>query len=138
MLKKQAVWIAGMIVGILLVTLGFFMQDEAFKTISGILIGIGSGLFGLSVAQFYMISYEHKNPEIVKQNEIEFKDERSVMIRDKAKAKAGDITSWCVLGVAWINILVDGSLWITLICCALSALHVGIGLYLMTKYDKEL
>lgn len=138
MLKKQILWIVGIILGILIATLGFFMRDEALNTLSGLCIGIGSGLFGLSIAQLYMIRYERKNPEEVKRNEIEFKDERSVMIRDKAKAKAGDITSWCILGVAWINILLDGSLWITLVCCALSAVHVGLGLYLMTKYDKEL
>lgn len=138
MLKKQILWIGGIILGIIIATLGFFMRDEALKTLSGLCIGIGSGLFGLSIAQLYMIRFERKHPEEVKRNEIEFKDERSVMIRDKAKAKAGDITSWCILGVAWINILLDGSLWITLVCCALSAVHVGLGLYLMTKYDKEL
>lgn len=138
MLKKQLVWMIGIVVGIIFATLGFFVQDEAFKTLSGIGIGLGSGLLGLSIAQLYMIRYERKNPEEVKRNQVEFADERSVMIRDKAKAKAGDVTSWCILGVAWINILVDGAIWITIVCCALSALHVGLGLYLMTKYDKEL
>lgn len=138
MLKKQVVWIIMIVVGIILATLAFFVQDEAFKTISGVLFGIGSGILGLSIAKLYMIRYEQKNPEEVKRNQVEFKDERSVMIRDKAKAKAGDITSWCILGLAWINILLDGALWITLICCAISIIHVGLGLYLMAKYDKEL
>lgn len=138
MLKKQAIWIVGIIVGIIIATLGFLMRDESLNTLSGLCIGGGAGLLGLSIAQLYMIRYERKNPEEVKRNQVEFADERSVMIRDKAKAKAGDVTSWCILGVAWINILVDGAIWITIVCCALSALHVGLGLYLMTKYDKEL
>lgn len=138
MLKKQVVWIIMIVVGIILATLAFFVKDEAFKTMSGVLFGIGSGILGLSIAKLYMIRYEQKNPEEVKRNQVEFKDERSVMIRDKAKAKAGDITSWCILGLAWINILLDGALWITLICCAISIIHVGLGLYLMAKYDKEL
>ena len=138
MLKKQVFWIIGIVVGIMVGTIGAFMDSESLKTVSGLLIGIGSGLVGLSIAKLCMSRYERKNPELVKQNEIEFKDERSVMIRHKAKAKAGDITNWCILGIAWINILINGSLWITLACCILSGLHVLIGLYLMTKYDKEL
>lgn len=38
------------------------------------------------------IRSEAKNPTLAKQNEIEFKDERNMQIRYRAKAKAADIT----------------------------------------------
>ncbi len=138
MLKKRVFWIIGIVMGIILATLGLFINSEAFKTVSGICIGIGSGLFGLSMAQLYMIRYEQKKPDFVKRNEIEYKDERSVMIRHKAKAMAGDILHWVIMGIAWVNLLVGGPLWMTLVCVTLFITYSFLGLYLMTKYDQEL
>ncbi len=47
MLKKQVFWIIGIVVGIMVGTIGAFMDSESLKTVSGLLIGIGSGLVGL-------------------------------------------------------------------------------------------
>lgn len=138
MLKKIEVWIITLMIGIGLIVIGFLIQDEALNTLSGLGIGGGSGLFGMGIANLVMINYEKKHPSLARQNEIDYNDERSVMIRHKAKAKAGDIMHWTVMGLAYIFILVDAPLWMMLSCVAIFVSYTALGLYFMYKYDQEL
>lgn len=110
MLKKNGLWIMTLILGIVLMVISFFIQDESLNSLASLCIGVGAGLLGMSLAKLYMTSYEQKNPDFVKQNEIDFKDERSVMIRHKAKTLAGDITHWAIIVLAFIFILVNAPL----------------------------
>ena len=122
MLKKKSFYIMTLIIGIVLFCSSFLLRGEELKTISGILIGIGAGLIGMSIVNLWMKGFEEKNPELVKENEIEFKDERNVMIRYRAKAKAGDIIQWFIMGIT-----VGGFVLYHIIC-----------LYYMNKYQKEM
>ena len=51
----------------------------------------------------------------MKLNEIEEKDERNQLIRDKAQAKSGEILHWLLMAGAWIGIFLDAPMWITLL-----------------------
>ena len=90
---NKLIYTAAMIAGIILICVSLiFFGDEESKILSGISIGIGAGLFGMSVAMLSINAIDNKKPELKKQNEIELSDERNIMIRDKAKARASDIT----------------------------------------------
>ena len=71
-------------------------------------------------------------------NEIEFSDERNTMIRNKAKAKVGDIIQWLIMGIAYITIVIDAPLWVTLVVIGVFLLKNELEVYFMNKFQKEL
>ena len=138
MRKSRSFYVAVLIIGICCMAASFFFRDESVKSISGVLIGVGAGLVGMSVSGLGMKHTEHKHPEIKKQAEIDYKDERNIMIRNRAKARAGDITQWLIMVIAYITILVSAPLWVTLAVIAVFVVHNVIGLYLIGKYQREM
>lgn len=138
MIKKKSMNILLLIIGLILIACSFLFRDEALKVYQGICIGVGCGLFGMSGAQLYMLHLAVKQPELMRQSEIEEKDERSIIIRNKAKAKAGDITQWFIIGIAYITILVDAPLWVTLLTVGVFVLYTVLGLVFINRYQKEM
>ncbi|HEY5584042.1 MAG TPA: hypothetical protein VIK78_06075 [Ruminiclostridium sp.] len=138
MLKKKAFYVFTMLVGICLIGVSLFLRSEELKSISGVFIGVGAGLFGTSIANLFMKNFEKKNPGIMKQNEIDFKDERNVIIRNRAKAKAADITQWLIMDVAYITILINAALWVTLVTVCVYLIYKVLGIYFMNKFQKEM
>lgn len=74
----------------------------------------------------------------MKRNEIEFNDERSVFIRNKAKAKAGDIVHWCVIGLVYLFMTTDAPAWMIFIAIGVFILYDVLSFYYMSKYQKEM
>lgn len=138
MLKKQSFYIATLVLGICLIAVSLFLKGEELKSIAGICIGIGTGLFGSSIANLLMKRMEENNPKRMKQREVEFKDERNTLIRYKAKAKAADIIQWCIMGVAYITILIYTPLWVTLVTVGVFLLYNVLAIYFMNKFQQEM
>ena len=138
MLIKKPLAIAALILGVVAVGIGFSLDGEKLKTVSGVLIGIGAGLFGMSLSHLIMIRIERKNPQIARQNEIALHDERNTMIRNRAKAKSADVTQWFILGLAFIMILIDAPLWSTVSAIGVFVLYHILLLYFGSRYQKEL
>lgn len=138
-MNKKVINIIQLILGISLSIFGgIFLKGEAVKNISGICIGIGAGLFGMSISNLWLINFNKKHPEELKQSQIEFSDERNTMIRNKAKAKAADIIQWFIIGIAYITIMINTPLWVTLTIVGVFLLKYILELYFMNKYQKEL
>lgn len=114
MFKKTSFYVSTLILGVILIGFSFLFQGEEIKAVSGIFIGIGSGLLGMSVANLLMKRYVFNDPKRIKQTEIEYKDERNTVIRYKARMQAGILTRWLVLGLAFLTILTRIQLWLTL------------------------
>lgn len=138
MKRKTAFYAAMLIIGICCTAASFFFNDEEAKPIAGILIGVGLGFIGLSISNLIMKHMERKNPELEKQAKIDYNDERNTIIRNRAKAKAGDITQWLIMGIAYITILISAPLWVTLAVVIVFLFYNVLGLYLMNKYQKEM
>ena len=81
---------------------------------------------------------ERKNPEIVKQNEIERKDERNQLIRSKAQALSGEILHWLLMGGAWAAILLDAPLWVTLAFVGVFLLKTVLDLAFIAYYQRRM
>ena len=138
MLKKTSFYVTTLVIGLGLIIASFAFREEEVKAIAGVLIGIGAGLTGLSISNLIMKRYEQKNPDIKKQNQIEFKDERNQMIRNRAKARSGDILQWLIVGLVYIMILFDVSIWLTVIGVAIFLSYSILSIYYMGKYRKEM
>ena len=138
MLKKTVFYLVLLAVGILLVICGAALGTAVPRQLTGILLGAGAGLFGMSTAKLIIIYVEKKNPSVEKQNRIEWKDERNSAIRSKAKARAADITQWFLILLAFLTILADAPLWMTLTAVGIYLLYHVLSMYLMGKYQKEM
>lgn len=138
MLKRTSFYIIMLVGGICLVALGFLLHEIVPKSLQGVLLGLGAGFIGMSIANLYMKNCEIKNPQLAKQNEIDFKDERNTIIRNRAKAKAGDITQWLIIGIAYISVLINADLWVTIVIVAVFLLYSILGIFYMSKYQKEM
>lgn len=138
MSKKKSIYVFLLVAAFVMLVISVFLQGEKLKPISGVLIGLGAGLVGLSVSNLLRIRLEQKNPKIAKQNEIEFQDERNTMIRYKSKAKAGDISQWLILCISFVTILARMKLWLTLSIIGIFLLQSVIELYYASKYSKQM
>ena len=138
MLKKTSFYVYKLLLGIGLIVTGFLFRAEEVKNISGVLIGIGLSLFGSSLYYLYTKYFQQKHPEIKKQLEIEFNDERNKIIQNRAKARAADITQWFILGLAYVMLLFDYPLWLFGITVGIFLLYYLISIYFAVKYQKEM
>lgn len=128
----------GITAGLIFQFAGIATGTENLRMLSGICIGMGAMCFSFSINRLYRLSQEKEFPEIVHQEEIELRDERSTQIRSRAKAKTSDFTRWVIIGLAYLNLLVQGTLWMTL-----SLIGVFVLIYLMDwcymdKYQREM
>ncbi|WMJ89240.1 hypothetical protein [Anaerocolumna sp. MB42-C2] len=126
------------LLGVIVLAVGIFVISENLKTISGLCIGIGAGFISMNVANLIIILYYKKHPDLKKQSEIESKDERTVAITNKAKAKAFDITVRALIIIPFLLILADSPLWMTLASVALYSFGFGAQIYFTIRYSKEM
>jgi hypothetical protein len=140
MTKRKYFYIITLLIGVLLIgtALCLRLYPNIPKSVGGVCIGVGAGLFGMSISNLYMKRLEEKEPEIMKKKEIEYSDERNTAIRNRAKAKAGDITQWFIMGIAYVTILINTSMWVTLVVVGVFLLKNILEIYFMNKYQKEM
>lgn len=135
---RKSTYVALLVLGICCVGASFFFLEEDVKGIGGILIGIGAGLVSMSASHLWMRHFMKKHPERVRQTQIDYNDERNMLIRQRAKARAGDITQWLTMAFAFVTILISAPLWITLAVVAIFVFYTVIGFYYMARYQKEM
>ena len=135
MQKKSTFYITALSISIIMIIGSLFVE---LNSLSGLLLGTGAGVIGASITRLYFIRLEKKNPDVMKQNEIELKDERNILIRQKAKAKSADIIQWLIMLIAYLTILVNAPLWITLLTVGIFVLYNIIQIYYINKFNKEM
>jgi Flp pilus assembly protein TadB len=136
MLKKASFYFAALIAGVALVALSFLFTDDSIKAVGGVMIGVGAGLTGMSLASLLMKRYEKKHPDIARQNQIEQGDERNKMIHTRARATAGTVIQWLVIILAFVLILADAPLWQTLTVVGVFVAYHVLFLVLTVRYQK--
>ena len=135
MQNKSRFYIMAIIISVIMIILSQFVE---LNSLSGLLLGTGAGVFGANIAKLYSINLEKKNPDIIKENEIELKDERNILIRQRAKAKSADITQWLIMIIAYLEIFVNAPLWIILLTVGIFVLYNIIQIYYINKFNKEM
>lgn len=116
----------------------FLLQDYLSDSQSGAMIGIGVGLFGYGIAKWCVGLWGAKNPDLMKLNEIEVKDERNQLIRSKAQAISGEIRHWLLIAGAWICIFIDAPIWVVLVLVGVFLLKTIIDFILMAYYRHKM
>ena len=71
MQRKSTFYVMAITISVIMIILSQFVELNSH---SGILLGTGAGVIGASIAKLYFISLEKKNPDMIKENEIELQD----------------------------------------------------------------
>ena len=135
MQRKSTFYVMAITISVIMIILSQFVELNSH---SGILLGTGAGVIGASIAKLYTINLEKKNPDMIKENEIELQDERNVLIRQRAKAKSADITQWLIMIIAYLEIFVNAPLWIILLTVGIFVLYNIIQIYYINKFNNEM
>lgn len=138
MMKNKVWYVIGAVAGVILIGACILLRMEEMKRLSGVALGIGCGLFSMAIANLIMLNGKKKRPDIMRQDAIEFYDERNTTIRNQAKAKSADITQWFIMGLAYITILIGAALWVTLVTVCIFLLYSILTSYFISKYQKEM
>lgn len=133
---NQKLWIFLILISIGLETAGALITDYNSRNISGLCIGLGAGLFSMSIVNIVFNKMYKKHPEIKRQNEISAKDERTVLIANKAKAKAYDVMILIMIVVPFLMILLNLSLWMILAVIGFYVFGFGLQLYYVVQFNK--
>lgn len=136
--QKKGFYLAVSIFGVLLAAAALLLDHVIARSLGGVMIGVGVGLAAMAATKLQMIRFGLKNPELARRSRIEEADERNTIIRSRAKARAGDITKWAVMTVAYLFILLDAPLWATLATIAVFVLYNILTMYYTARYQKEL
>ena len=136
---KTGVYLVIGIVGIVLALIArLLLQDYLSASQSGAIIGIGAGLFGYGIAKWCVGLWGAKNPDLMKINEIEEKDERNQLIRSKAQAILGEILHWLLMAGAWVCIFIDAPIWVVLVLVGVFLLKTIIDFILIAYYRHKM
>lgn len=138
MRRKTKIYLIYAIAGMIVMVVSLLLEDSIPKVCQGVLTGLGGGAFGMGAALFTFGRWEESQPEIMKQNEIEAKDERNLTIRYRAQALSGMILQWIVLIAAWVCILVDGPIWVTLTAVGIFIAKNVLELVLIGYYQQKM
>ena len=108
------------------------------KMAAGIAVGISTVLLGIALPGLLIKICETSQPAMMKQNRIEYHDERNTMIRNKAKAKVSDITQWFMMGVFYVAILLEAPQWLFFSLAGVYLLKNILEVVLHLKYQREM
>ena len=137
--KKTILYITLLIIGVVLAYIGgFVITGLELKSISGVCIGIGSGLFGMSIAQIIMIKIGDKNPSYEHKKNIEVMDERNTYIRNTSKSKAFDVMGVALGILMLVYALINADLLVILLLVGVYLFIYGVYIIYLSKYSKEM
>lgn len=139
MKRKETRFVVLLAAGVCLAGAALVLQKTGIPdSLGGMLMGLGSGLFGLSAAMLLSVRQERKNPALARQNEISRKDERNTAMRNRAKALAGDVLQWAVMAAAWMAVGLGAPLWVPVLSGCLFAAKAVLEALLLARFQREM
>ena len=135
---KNRLYLAVAVLGISALVAEILLDDLLTSSQGSAMIGVGAGLFGFGIAKWCVGRWSEKDPEFMRQSEIEAKDERNQLIRMKSQAICGEILHWMLMAGAWVGIFLDAPLWITILLVGVFLLKTAGDLVLMAYYQRKM
>ncbi len=113
-------------------------RQGALVALPYICIGLGCGAFGGGLSGLINRKVLHDNPRLQKQIVIEQNDERNIALSNRAKAKAFDAMLYLFGALMIAFSLMGVPLFATLALVAAYLLTVGLLIFYLNKYHKEM
>ena len=137
-MKREVLYGGLLACGVALMVLSLVLEGHVSDSVGGMFMGAGCGLMGFGGSQVLMRHREKRDPAVMRQAEIEAKDERNVAIRRRAQAVSGEVLQWAVMGAAFVSIGLDAPLWVTLAAVGVFLAKCVLELWLMVRYQREM
>ena len=110
--------------------------------IIGIIFGLGSGIFGVGLSGILKSLIRNKNPKYFENLDVELGDERNVLIRTKAEAKAGKLLHWINIILCFSVTLMSAYMsipsWIIIFIALSIVVYPLVASYYIIKINKEI
>ena len=135
---KKTLYIALTVIGLCFAAASLILWEAIPNSLGGVLMGSGSGLAAMGLAQLLTLRAERKDPVQARKKEIEVHDERNVAIRRRAKALSGDVLQWVVIAASWVSLGFDAPLWVTLAAIVTFVSKSVLEVYLVARYQREM
>lgn len=108
----------------------------------GVIFGIGSGTFGVGLSSIIRRAHNNKDPKYFEKMDIELGDERNVLIRTKAEAKAGRLLHWMNIILCFSVTLMSAYMsipsWIIIFIALSIVIYPFVIIYYIKKIGKEI
>lgn len=124
-------------IGIVL-TILFSESQGIMRTLPFSCIGIGAGLGGGGLGGVIRSRQMLKDPQLVKQIDIDTKDERNIAINNKARSATFNFTLFILSGLVIFLSLMQVETYITLVFVGAYLLIIFVYIYFLKKYHKEM
>jgi hypothetical protein len=141
MKNKIILQLSGIIAGGLLVLFGN-LAAVALEGYAPVFLAVGGGVFGISLSkmlylfQGYLVSRKH--PEITRAKGIESRDERNILIREKAGNKANNLTLDLIFILTFIFAFMSLELWVTATMTGLMMINIIVYTLYIKYFQKRL
>lgn len=118
----------------------FVLADDSTKMISGMMLGIGSAAFALSLGGLLQAALVPKKvlEEQKRQKDIDVHDERNVRIREKTGAKINSVMFYLLIAIAIVLSALDVDAWVLIMIAGLLAIEVILLISLSNYYSKRM
>jgi hypothetical protein len=117
---------------------GLVQMEDALKAISGVSMGIGAGLFGMSAAQLILLLFLARRPEARQRVDIEARDERNALLNRMAKARAFTVVQVACAPLILTFVLLDESLLTVLLLIGVYLIGWGTYFVSLNRYSKAM
>lgn len=126
--------------GILIFIFGFYLMNNDVNKggLTGILVGIGSGLFGVGLANIFTLFYIQKNPEKAKWKEIQVNDERNKILKYKTGSTIYTINWYIICVLMVIASILEAPIWIRFSLVGIIVLDAILYIIIFNIYNKNI
>ena len=137
MFNKRKMSYAGMLMGLLITLVGvYLMIKNPFFAYTGLILGIGVALFGISFANIFENWYAKKNPGLVKEKNIAMNDERNKLIKYKTESQIYTIDTYALVIIMIASVGLGAPSWFILLLAGIMVSNVILYVLLFNKNYK--
>ena len=137
MRKKTKISLALGLLGVALALVSLALEGRISDPIGGMLMGIGAGLVGFGFSQWRMWRGEEKDPQKMRQSQVEANDERNVAIREKAAYTSWYWTTYLLWILFFVTLITSGGMYVAFVSAAI-VLHCVFLMINMRRWGKKL
>ena len=124
-------------IGIIIVLLGIFVSIKStIQNFNGILVGIGSGIFGGGVASMLEYFQKRKSTEEWKKVNIEMNDERNKFLYYKTRSTIYGINIYIISSLVILGLLMNLPVWAPLSLAGLQLFNIVIYVWIFNKNNE--
>lgn len=124
------------LIGIFICIFGFCFDFN--KNLTGILLGLGSGSFGVGLANIFTLFYNQKNPEKAEWKKIQVNDERNKILKYKTGSTICTVNWYIICVLMVIASILEAPIWVIFSFIGILILDAVLYIIIFNIYNKRI